>query len=112
MLKHCPSLRMERGEGRSSIHKEEMEVGEKMRIGNLEEKGILSEQEERSSENMRAAAGTVCSSCGGQHSRLRVYRASPADLQQQNCPSMMDFTTVLLSPTTTSAMVVEESLRR
>ena len=91
-----------------------MEVGEKMRIGNLEEKGISSsEQEERSSENMRAAAaGTVCSSCGGQHSRLRVYRASPADLQQQNCPSMMDFTTVLLSPTTTSAMVVEESLRR
>ena len=111
MLKHCPSLRMERGEGRSSIHKEQVEVGEKMRIGNHEKKGILSEQEERSSENMRAA-GTVCSSCGGQHSRLRVYRASPADLQQQNCPSMMDFTTVLLSPTTTSAMVVEESLRR
>ena len=116
MLKHCPSLRMERGEGRISIHKEEdVELGGKVRIEDLEEGGI-GEQEKiehmTSSENEPAA---VCSSCGGQHSRLRVYRASPADYkeqQQQHFPPMMDFTTVLLTPTTTSAMVVEESLRR
>ena len=115
MLKHCPSLRMERGEGRGSIYnEEEVELGgEKMRIVDLEEEGI-SEQErskyETSSENETAA---VCSSCGGQHSRLRVYRASPANHeQQQHCAPMMDFTTVLISPTTTSAMVVKESLRR
>ena len=118
MLKHCPSLRMERGEGRGSIYnEEEVELGgEKMRIVDLEEEG-MSEQERSknmsSSENETAA---VCSSCGGQHSRLRVYKASPADYkqqqQQQHCPPMMDFTTLLLTPTTTSAMVVEESLRR
>ena len=114
MLKHCPSLRMERGEGRISIHNEEdVELGGKMRIVDLKEGGI-SEQErskfETSSENETAA---VCSSCGGQHSRLRVYRASPAEhKQQQHCAPMMDFTTVLISPTTTSAMVVKESLRR
>ena len=74
-----------------------------MGIGNLEEeKG--SSDEKKSSENT-----TACPSCGGQHSKLRVYRASPAD---HNPKQMMDFTTVLLSPTTTSAMVVEESLRR
>ena len=37
MLKHCPSLRMDRGEGRSLTHTEEVEVGEKMRIGNLKQ---------------------------------------------------------------------------
>ena len=101
MLKHCPSLRMDRGEGRYSSNNKEMKVGEK--IGNLEEEKGFSDQK-KSSENT-----TACPSCGGQHSKLRVYRASPAD---HNHEQMMDFTTVLLSPTTTSAMVVEESLRR
>ena len=117
MLKHCPSLRMERGEGRSSIYnEEEVELGgEKMRIVDLEEEGISEQERSKymsSNENETAA---VCSSCGGQHSRLRVYKASPADYkqqQQQHCAPMMDFTTVLLSPSTTSAMVVKESLRR
>ena len=104
MLKHCPSLRIDRGEGRCSTHNEELGVGGKMRNFELKGKGISEQQ--TSSESMTAAA---CSSCGGQHSRLRVYRASPADQKQQQ---VMDFTTVLLSPTTTSAMVVEESLRR
>ena len=45
MLKHCPSLRMERGEGRISIHnQEDVELGGKMRIVDLKEGGI-SEQE-------------------------------------------------------------------
>ena len=106
MLKHCPSLRMDRGDDRCSSHNKELEIGGKM--GNLEGKGIS--EQETPSENMTAA---MCTNCGGQHSRLRVYRASPAaDHKQQNFPPMMDFTTVLLSPTTTSAMVVEESLRR
>ena len=95
---------------------EELEIGGKM--GNLEGNGIS--EQETSTEKMTTAA-VVCTNCAGQHSRLRVYRASPAadhkqqkqaDHKQQNFPPMMDFTTVLLSPTTTSAMVVEESLRR
>ena len=107
MLKHCPSLRMDRGDDRCSSQNKESEIDGKM--GNLEGKGIS--EQETSSENMTAAV--VCPNCGGQHSRLRVYRASPAaDHKLQNFPPMMDFTTVLLSPTTTSAMVVEESLRR
>ena len=99
MLKHCPSLRIDRGEDRCSTYNKELEAGGEM--GNLEGKG-------EKSENMTTSV-QVCPNCGGQHSRLRVYRASPADHKQQQ---MMDFTTVLLSPTTTSAMVVEESLRR
>ena len=114
MLKHCPSLRMDRGDDRCSTHNKELEIGGKM--GKLEGKGIS--EQETSSEIMTTA---FCPNCGGQHRRLRVYRASPAadhkqhkqaDHKQQNFPPMMDFTTVLLSPTTTSAMVVEESLRR
>ena len=92
MLKHCPSLRMER----------EVELHGKVSI-----EGLVEKETHTTSEN-----DTVCPSCGGQHRRLRVYRASPASHHQQEQNSTMDFTTVPLSPTTTSAMVVEESLRR
>ena len=84
-----------------------------MRIVDLEEGGIGEQERSKYMTSSEKDASAVCSSCGGQHSRLRVYRASPADYkQQQHCAPMMDFTTVLLSPSTTSAMVVEESLRR
>ena len=92
MLKHCPSLRMER----------EVELHGKVSI-----EGLVEKETHTTSEN-----DTVCPSCGGQHRRLRVYKASPASHHQQEQNSTMDFTTVPLSPTTTSAMVVEESLRR
>ena len=107
MLKHCPSLRLERESGKTLIHINEDEIGKKWQTGvDVEEVNISSEEERiicKTGED-----GTERAKCGGEHRTLRVYKASPGHNQEQH----MEFTTVLISSTTTSAMVVEESLRR
>ena len=106
MLKHCPSLRLERESGKNLIHINEDEIGKKWQTGvDIEEVNISSEEERRICKT--GEDGTECAKFGGEHRTLRVYKASPGNDQQH-----MEFTTVLISSTTTSAMVVEESLRR
>ena len=107
MLKHCPSLRLERESGKNLIHINEDEIGKKWQTGvEVEEVNISSEEERRICKT--GEDGTELAKCGGEYRTLRVYKASPGNDQHQH----MEFTTVLISSTTTSAMVVEESLRR
>ena len=100
-------MRLERESGRNLIHINEDEIGKKWQTKvDVEEVNISSEEERRVCKT--GEDGTENAKCGGEHRTLRVYKASPGNDQEQ----YMEFTTVLISSTTTSAMVVEESLRR
>ena len=99
-------MRLERDSGKNLIHINEDEIGKKWQTGvDVEEVNISSEEERRDCKT--GEDGTESAKFGGEHRTLRVYKASPGNDQQH-----MEFTTVLISSTTTSAMVVEESLRR
>ena len=100
-------MRLERETGKNLIHINEDEIGKTWQTGvDVEEVNISSEEERRIYKT--GEDGTESAKCGGEHRTLRVYKASPGNDQEQH----MEFTTVLISSTTTSAMVVEESLRR